>query len=498
MLFDDAKYNRLMKDFLLKNKSPIIFYLFLIVLISIMVVTYNTIDMDYWARLIQGNFFWNTGHILKEDIFSFTPTHKWIDHEWGSSVIFSFIQNHLGFNGILAFRTLIVFFILFFLFKIISIQTKNNNNLLNIIYSIAIIYAIPTISMSGLRCHFFTFLFFTIFLYILELVRKENKNGLLFILPIIMMFWANIHGGCVSGLGLIGLYFIGEFLNKKPYRKYILTLFACLAIMFINPYGIDYVKFIFMATTMTRPFVTEWISAFSHPVWDFMLVFKILFLLNLGLVIFNIKKVKTDYTKYIMLFVCAFISAKYVKNTPFFIIVSAAFLYETYYEILHNFIENHSGKLYLLTFAFILIFPLKELFLCLPAFPISQQPLQAVEFLKINNLKGNIIAPFDYGSYIIYKLYPNNLIYMDGRYEEVYYDEQKRLIDNFYNVKDNWDEILESNPDYIIVPSNALLVDYLSKIQGYSLIYKDNTNYIYSKNEKVQKAYKLPSDDYKY
>ena len=40
---------------------------------------------------------------------------------------------------------------------------------------------------------------------------------------------------------------------------------------------------------------------------------------------------------------------------------------------------------------------------------------------RINNMNGNILAPFDMGSYITYKLFPNNLIYMDGRYEEVYF-----------------------------------------------------------------------------
>ena len=37
--------------------------LFLIILMFF----YNTIDMDYWARVLQGNAFWQTGHILKQD-----------------------------------------------------------------------------------------------------------------------------------------------------------------------------------------------------------------------------------------------------------------------------------------------------------------------------------------------------------------------------------------------------------------------------------------------
>ena len=74
--------------------------------IALITLANNTIDPDYWARLLQGNAFWLNGIIMKEDIFSYTKTHHWIDHEWGSSVVFSFIQNNFGFIGILLFGCL--------------------------------------------------------------------------------------------------------------------------------------------------------------------------------------------------------------------------------------------------------------------------------------------------------------------------------------------------------------------------------------------------------
>ena len=317
-----------MKNILKIYKSDILFYIFIFIFISILTLSYNTIDMDLWARLIQGNAFLQTGHILKEDLFSYIPTHTWIDHEWGSSIVFSFVLKHFGFNGILLLRTSIIFLMFFFIFQTIKLYTEKQNTCLNVLYFTAAVYAMPTLSQSGLRCHFFTFLFFTVFLYVLELVRKRNKNKLLIILPVIMLFWANMHGGCVSGLGLIGIYAAGEFLNKRPFKKYIYTLLACLLMLFINPYGFDYVKFIFMASTMPRPFVTEWISPFIHPDWNFLIEFKVLYILNLIILLFNLKHFKTDCTKYILLSACAVLSAMYVKNTPFFIIVSMIFLYE--------------------------------------------------------------------------------------------------------------------------------------------------------------------------
>lgn len=452
----------------------------------------SAIDMDYWARLLQGNAFFELGHILKADIFSYTPTHIWLDHEWGASVIFSFIQNNLGYSYVLLFKSILVFLLFLFIYKTIKLSVKENNLLFDFIYFVVIVFAIPTITQSWLRCHIFTFLFFVISLFILEKVRLTKKYKLLFLLPVIMLFWVNIHGGCVSLLGLLFIYSIGEALNKNEYKYYLLTLLFSIFVMFINPYGIEYVKFIFMASTMPRPFVTEWISPFSHPNRMFLVEFKLLYLINLVILLFSLKNLKRDYTKYLLLIICAYLSFRYVKNTPFFIIVSAIFLYNELYNLIVLILRKlriniKYNYIYILLCFILICFSgyniWKNIFYIV--YPdLSLQPVSVVRFIKMTNLKGNILAPFDMGSYIAYKLYPNNLIYMDGRYEEVYYNETKELLDNFYNLQNNWDEILdkEYNHDYIIVPKDALLNDYLSKRKDYKIIYSDNDNFLYIKS----------------
>ncbi len=47
-------------------------------------------------------------------------------------------------------------------------------------------------------------------------------------------------------------------------------------------------------------------------------------------------------------------------------------------------------------------------------------PVYAVKFLKDNNVKGNILVPFDWGEYAIWKLYPDNRVSIDGRFDTVY------------------------------------------------------------------------------
>lgn len=484
-------------------KKSFLFYIFIFIIIALNTLAYNTIDMDYWARLLQGNAFWELGHILKTDPFSYVQTHEWIDHEWGSSVIFSFVQNTAGFGGILLLRTVIVFLIFFLIFKTLNIVSENRNRLLDVLLFGVSLAAMPTIIQSGLRCHFFTFLFFAFFIFILENVRKTGNRKLLLLLPVTMLFWCNIHGGCVSGLGLLGIYTIGEFLNKKPFKAYLLTLICSLIVLFINPYGFEYVKFIFIASTMERPFVTEWISPFFHPNWKFLLEFKILYIFYLLVLLFSFKKFKKDYTKYILLFVCAYVSFRYVKNVPFFIIVSFIFLYENIYNLFNKLFggkvkRNAAFAIFVCIIILLLNSALRSFIGNIGYSFLREQPLLEVEFLKVNELKGKVLAPFDMGSYIAYKLYPDNLIYMDGRYEEVYYKDTKDALDDFYNVRGNWDKVLDGRPDYIIVPSDALLNDYLLENEDYKRIYLNRKNSVYSLKTNLKEIYRLPSENYYY
>ncbi len=501
-----------------KLKYNISFYIYVLLMITIWAFLSNNIDPDFWARILQGDAFWNLGHILKSDIYSYTPTHIWLDHEWGASVLFSFILRNFGYWGIFGTRIIIVFLIFYFVFKTAKLLINKDVKPIDVfLFSFSLI-SLPTLTGSCLRCHFITFLFFTIFIYILERVRKNGENKLLFLLPVLMLIWANCHGGCVAGLGVLAIYSLGEALNKKPFKKYLYTLFSCLAVMFINPYGIDYVKFIFMATTMPRPNITEWISPFVSQSVLFTW-FKILYSIFFIVLLFKIKDYKNDFTKYLLLFVCAYFSYKYIKNTPFFILASIIFLYKdicvghnNYFNFIYRHIKEPAKKQKtqdciritenILPYGLMPLFfvmSLITLFMIKPdLYYLYEQPVQEVEFIKINDLKGRVLAPLELGSYTAYKLFPNNLIYMDGRYEEVYFNKEKELLDKFYNAEDDWEKVLNEpyKPDYLLIPFDAVINDYIPS--DYKAVFKTKRYILYSLNEKLKSVYLLPSSDKNY
>ena len=126
-------------------------------------------------------------------------------------------------------------------------------------------------------------------------------------------------------------------------------------------------------------------------------------------------------------------------------------------------------------------------------------PVKEIEFVKINNIKGKLLINFGLGSYAAYKLYPDNLIYMDGRYEEVYYEGMVPLLKKFYLVLPYWQEVLDKfPPDLMIIENDYPIYGVLKKSNIWSNIYEGKRFGVFVKKENVKKDYKMPSDDKKY
>ena len=100
------------------------------------------------------------------------------------------------------------------------------------------------------------------------MILQTDNQKLLYILPFIIILWNNIHGGCVAGLGLFVFYIIGEFLDKKPIKKYLIALFFVAIVYLINPWGFDFIKFTIEGVFVDRSWISEWQSPFLGDISD--------------------------------------------------------------------------------------------------------------------------------------------------------------------------------------------------------------------------------------
>lgn len=479
-----------------------LFYGTIFLLIFAICTNAQHFDFDLWARLIAGMGVVDGGQVLKADFLSYTPVHVWYDHEWGSGVVFYTFLKFFGPYSLIIFESLLFFGIFFVISKIIKLRT--GENAYNIIFYIFPIIALAQNFNQPVRCHLFSFLFFTIFIYILELAR-QGKNRPLFIIPPMIILWNNLHGGVVSGIGLLVIYALGELLNRKPFKKYLITLVISAPLLIINPWGYEYIKFLLMANTMPRPDVSEWWGIFSKFHFFGLIPFKLFMAAILVIEALPLcknfpQKIKSmDKTKIILLLVTLYLAVTKVKLIPFFVITGTIFGYEDFYKLIKN-VKLPAWKNRVL-YASLIIMTLFSLAIKNISVPLNLEayPVKEIEFVKINNLRGKLLINFGLGSYAAYKLYPQNLIYMDGRYEEVYYEGMVPLLKKFYLVLPYWEEILEKfPPDIMIIEKDYPIFGVLNKSEIWDNIYEGKRFGVFVKKSGVKENYTLPPDEEKY
>ena len=403
-------------------------------------------------------------------------------------------------------HALLLFGIFFTASKVVKLRSEVSP--FNFLFYLFAFSAIIGTLNEPVRCHLFSFLLFTVFIYILERVRRGN-NKFIYLIPAITLFWNNIHGGVVSGLGLCLMYALGEFLNKKPYKDYMIVFAISSLVLFINPWGFDYIKFLLMANTMDRSEIVEWWSIFSSFHLFRQILFKLYMIIMIAtetVYVFKIIKqygknfyLNIDKTKYIVLLATLYLAVSHVKLIPLFIITSLCFVYEDFYKLIKNIkLPSIKDKLVYGLVLFISLFTLLTRDISLPV-GFNRYPVKEVEFIKINNLQGKLLADFGYGSYISYKLYPNNLIFMDGRYEEVYYDYMVPILKEFFLANKNWDYVLKNyRPDVMIIQKSYPIYEKLSKLKGWQLVYNGDLFGVFVPSETAKSNYIQPTNNQEY
>ncbi|OGI22561.1 MAG: hypothetical protein A2287_07370 [Candidatus Melainabacteria bacterium RIFOXYA12_FULL_32_12] len=494
------------------------FYLTLILISYICAVIVNHPDNDLWARLAVGSLFFQTGGVLRHDIFAYTPTKDlWVDHEWGSGVIFYFFVDKFGDWGLFLLKAILLLMIFVLLSKIIRLYIEKNLHI-EVFYFIFLAFSILPGIANLLRSQIFTLLFFVFWIYILERVRR-GENRLLWTLPVTMIIWANLHGGFVTGLGLLLIYALGEYLNKKDFLKYLWILGLSILVTLINPYGINYWSYILDATTMSRSLIGEWmpvslvdgpfhiINGVSiHILSGFFLFLLLTLIVGIRLLI---NQTKADWVKILLIGITLYLGLKHQRHVVFFIFVVSGLLYHQYLALFYSIfdlIKNKMGEKfsrYLVLSKNMLVYVLiiSACMFFVPTLPnkIAVKPIfypvGAFEFIKQNNLSGNLATTYGWGSYALWKLYPQCKVLIDGRYEEVYPNDVYELAMNFSeHLNDNWYKFLDYfHTDIIVASKLKYLSDDLEILGGWKVVYEDAVSVVFLPLDKIKDSYIYPN-----
>ena len=112
-------------------------------------------------------------------------------------------------------------------------------------------------------------------------------------------------------------------------------------------------------------------------------------------------------------------------------------------------------------------------------------PVQAVDLIVQRGIDQPIFAPDSWGGYLIYRLYPQNKVFVDDRhdfYGEGFMREYLKTV----RFTPDWDVFLkEKKVNWALLPAKSSLANMLEETFRWSLVYQDGTAVLLERKDKL-------------
>ena len=256
--------------------------------LAVVLAFHNITDGDLWAKLAIGETLWNTGSLPRHDLYAFTPTlPQYIDHEWGAGVVFYTLLRWFGPASLMVLKIALALGLLAAGYWTGRRQGCDANVLL--LLAIPAAASILTGYIPVVRCHAFTFFLFAGTLFCAEELWRGRRWPAA-VLPLLTLAGANLHGGFVVALAVVFLYCAAGCAARRNPALMVFTAGACAAVTLVNPYGLDFWRYLIPALLHPRARIAE----FRPPAplaWDDFTGFRVLFVLTVVAVAAGWRKV---------------------------------------------------------------------------------------------------------------------------------------------------------------------------------------------------------------
>ena len=431
------------------------------------------VDPDFGWRVKAGEFYWING-IPETDIFTYTmPNFPWVDHAWGTTLIFYLVNEYLGYPLLVFLMVILVLTILLILTKSVSKYNFKNSTYKNMIFSFQpkfffkpsiefnlksvfpfsffplILVTSILLPFFGVRAQIVSWFMFSVLLYWISDEKLFNKIKLF--LPAFFLLWVNLHGSFALGIVTLFLY-----LTLKIYKARKLIFTDCLVglssllVTFINPYGSSIWREVWSSASDSklRFAISEWMP--SLTMFNLAMVF--LICLSFTFILKYRKKFsRFELILYFFLLSQAVISKRQLPLWAIFTLPLTVKSIYYFWNDLRNIVKGELRfvKVYKLAWVLSLIIFMVQVFLALKdAHDISRKnfyPVDAVSYLSENIPKGEIFSDYGWGGYLILNL-PRKKVFIDGRMPSWRWDPGDT--GDLSSAFDTYNEVLSGKVDY--------------------------------------------------
>lgn len=284
------------------------------------------------------------------------------------------------------------------------------------------------------RPEMFSFLFMVAVWFILDIYLQKGKNYL-FLLPLILLIWCNIHSLFILGLVIIFAFLISKLLHeRKPDLRFMVWAGLSLGVCVINPYGIK--GFLFPLELLTR-FDPQ--NIYNQHIKEFMPFFAqsrfvirdylFLLLLLATAVWMTITRRERKLHEWLLVALFGALAMSSIRNIPLFVLAAFPVLSHSIPDPV-RWDSIRIRRLQALVYFLLIILPVALTFRVLTGswylennsfnktgmgINPSQQPAEATAFLLNNHLEGRILNSVGYGGWLSWAL--PQPVFIDGRLE---------------------------------------------------------------------------------
>jgi hypothetical protein len=496
----------------------------------------TTADPDLWGHLRFGLDLLDTGRVIRPDPYSFlTAGVTWVNHEWLAEALLAVAWRAGGAPGIILLKLAITLSIVGVLYAYLL-----RRGLTVFGASTVLLVNIPLMLpwLGAARPQMFTYLCYAITLVAIgeaeygnapltptlsppqagrgsaqldplaprsgERVRVRGGGVLWWLTPVFLL-WANLHGGFLAGIGIVGLWVIARAVQRvaghglraadvwrREAREVWFPVAVAVLATLVTPYAGD--LWLFLRTALTsRLEIVEWnpVEAISFEGLAHLVV------LVPAVCGWFWSRSERRPALLFLFFVTVLLPLIARRHTPLFAIGLIVLAGEHEADAVSRLFERRSQAretrpadpraMRIMAAMFVVL-----AVVCVAAsarqftrilVDREEYPIEAVQLLHTSGVQANLATNFNWGEYVLWHAGPAVKVSIDGRRETVYSDASYEENQRFAFGYGKWDTLIDRpNVDLALVPTQHWPVSNLLRLKpGWIVLYEDDRSAIFAR-----------------
>jgi hypothetical protein len=453
------------------------------------------IDGDLPRHLLMGKFVLETGAPPAQEIFSYVYENRaYTPQEWLAGVIFYLAYAVAGLNG----AVLLAGILIASAFTLIYSDAISYDASRTIAFFLVVLGALVSSIHWVVRPHLFTMLFLVIWLLLIDRLYRGQPVKI-WIFPLLMILWANIHGEFIAGFLVLLAYLAGwiwQYLFVQPRtgldkgKNLGLVFLTSLVACNISPAGVRTWEIVF--GYVTNRYLLSRIVETRPPNFTQPEYWPLLILLGISAFLLITKRDRFSPPHFFLLAGFGIMSLLSARNAH---LVGVVFPYviskasqgmatsgllgrlETTLKQMEGQIRGGAVPIILTILASIMILsgPAAEY----NRFHPEVFPVDAIHWLEKHPAQGRMFNSFDWGGYILLHLWPEQKTFIESHTDVT--GEATQQYELVITLQDGWQDLFERyNITWAIIPPSWPLSAELTA-RGWKTVYQDQTAIILAK-----------------